>query len=178
MSHKVRTIQLPNDDSEVVVIRGGIKVAFNAGGIVAVHTNGNTPSKAVTMAPPRPEPGDKMPDGTICAGISPDTGKLMYTTPANAPLTMEWKEAMEYAAGLKAHGHDDWRMPSNAELNVLFTNRAAIGGFNSSDGSYPVGHYWSSKREGVTLYGQQRFSDGFQGIAPWYERLSVRCVRG
>lgn len=171
MPHKVKTIALPDDDSEVVVIRGGIKVTFNAGGIVVVHTNGNTPSKAVTSAGPRPEPGKKMPDGTICAGISPDTGRLMYTTPANAYLTMEWKEAMEYAAGLKAHGHDDWRMPSRAELSVLFAHRAAIGGFNSTD-------YWSSERQGVTLYTLLRFSDGDAGIAPWYERLFVRCVRG
>jgi hypothetical protein len=31
--------------------------------------------------------GDKMPDGTIYVGISPDTGNAMYTTPADAPLT-------------------------------------------------------------------------------------------
>ena len=30
--------------------------------------------------------GEKMPDGTIYAGISPATGKPMYTTPSDAPL--------------------------------------------------------------------------------------------
>ena len=73
-----------------------------------------------------------MPDGTVLAGISPDTNKPMYATPADASLTMTFNEAQEYAAKLDAHGHKDWRVPTKAELNVLFNNRAAIGGFNVS----------------------------------------------
>src|SRR5262245_46021586 len=91
-------------------------------------------------------PGDRMPDGTIYAGVSPDIGRAMYTTPADAPLTMKWKKAMDYAAGLDAHGREDWRVPTNAELNVLWENRdkdALKGTFNVT-GSYPAGWYWSS----------------------------------
>src|SRR5262249_41064456 len=65
-------------------------------------------------------PGDKMPDGTIYAGISPDTDKPMYTPPVNAPRRMKWQEASDYAKGLNAHGHNDWRLPTRGELNVLF----------------------------------------------------------
>jgi hypothetical protein len=80
---------------------------------------------------PKPvEIGDKMPDGTVYAGLSPETGKPMYVTPADASLTMKWKEAMDYAKRLDTHGHQDWRLPTKGELNVLFNNRAAIGGFN------------------------------------------------
>ena len=32
-------------------------------------------------------PALMMPDGSIYAGVSPDTGKPMYTTPKDAPLT-------------------------------------------------------------------------------------------
>src|SRR4051794_25446714 len=87
--------------------------------------------------------GDRMEDGTIYAGISPDTGEAMYTTPADAPLTMRWNAAMQYAAKLEAHGHKDWRAPTKAELNVLFRKRAAIGGFDLS-GDDAAGCYWSS----------------------------------
>jgi hypothetical protein len=69
----------------------------------------------------KPKIGDRMPDGTVYAGNLPDTGTPMYTTPADAPLTMQWREARDYAARLDAHGHDDWRLPSKAELNELFT---------------------------------------------------------
>src|SRR5271163_4912245 len=96
----------------------------------------------VEPPPPEPKVGDKMRDGTVLAGISPDTNKPMYATPADASLTMTFNEATEYAAKLDAHGHKDWRVPTKAELNVLFNNRAAIGGFDIS-GSTPAGRYWS-----------------------------------
>lgn len=35
-------------------------------------------------------------------------------------------------------GYTDWYLPSKYELNLLFVNRAVIGGF------HPTGHYWSS----------------------------------
>jgi hypothetical protein len=116
-----------------------------------------------------------MPDGTIFAGISPDTSKPMYATPADAPLTMKFNEAKGYAAKLEAHGHKDWRVPTKAELNVLFNNRAAIGGFNVS-GSYPAGWYWSSSPFIWAAWGQ-RFSDGAQSLDDKPGHLPVRPVR-
>jgi len=123
-----------------------------------------------------PTPGDKMPDGTVFAGISPDTNKPMYTTPADASLTMKFNEAQEYATKLDAHGHKDWHVPTKAELNVLFNNRAAIGGFNVT-GSPPAGWYWSaSPYYDWNAWGQQ-FSDGYQYINPKVNHSAVRCVR-
>src|SRR5579872_840919 len=97
----------------------------------------------MTQTNTEPKIGDKMPDGTIYAGISPETNKPMYTTPADAPLTMKFNQAQEYAAKLDAHGQKDWRVPSKAELNVLFNNRVAVGGFDVT-GEYPAGWYWSA----------------------------------
>src|ERR1039458_3358697 len=76
----------------------------------------------VEPPPPEPKVGDKMPDGTVLAGISPDPNKPMYATPADASLTMTFNEAQEYAAKLDAHGYKDWRVPTKAELNELFNN--------------------------------------------------------
>jgi hypothetical protein len=43
--------------------------------------------------PPRePEIGDKMPDGTLCAGVSPNTGRATYATPADAPSRIRSKK--------------------------------------------------------------------------------------
>src|SRR5437879_2624483 len=100
-----------------------------------------------------------MPDGTIYVGISPDTNKPMYAALADPSLTMTFNQAQEYAANLDAHGHQDWRVPTKAELNVLFNNLAAIGGFNLT-GAYPGSWYWSASRyDGWTAWAQ-RFSDG------------------
>jgi hypothetical protein len=127
-----------------------------------------------------PQIGDRMADGTVFAGISPDRNKPMYVTPNDAPLTYTFNAAQKYAAGLnkqKAHDHDDWRVPTKSELNVLFNNRAAIGGFDES-GSYPVGWYRSSSQDYNFIAWTQRFSDGLQNDFSFKDNASsLRCVR-
>ena len=120
--------------------------------------------------------GDKMPDGTIYVGISPDTGKPMYTTPEDAPLTMNWKAAMQYAEEHDTHGHQDWRVPTEGELNVLFNNSADIGGFDET-GLKPAGWYWSSAHYDYYAWAK-RFRDGHQGCNYKIYNSSLRCVRG
>jgi phage baseplate assembly protein gpV len=100
----------------------------------------------------------------------------MYATSADASLTMTFNEAQEYAAKLDAHGHKDWRVPTKAELNVLFNNRAAIGGFNVT-GSHPVGWYWSASPDDKWDAWCQRLSDGAQFNRDKLFHLSVRPVR-
>lgn len=145
---------------------------LQAGGWVELST---TPASVVDP----PEIGEKMPDGTIYAGISPDTGKPMYAMPAAAPLIYTFNEAQKYAEttnAQKPHGHDDWRVPTSKELNLLFNNRAAIGGFHVSD-SGVSGKYWSSSSGLNWGAWGQRFSDGFQPVNDKNDPSSVRLVR-
>ena len=120
-----------------------------------------------------------MADGTIYAGISPDTGKKIYTTPADAGLTMKWKRAMDYAADLKAHGYQDWRVPTRGELNVLYENRdkGELKGTFNVTGSFPAGWYWSSSEHDSLIAWDQRFSDGNDYWVSKYFASSLRCVR-
>src|ERR1700681_744184 len=122
-----------------------------------------------------PTIGGVMPDGTVYAGISPDTGKAMYATPKDAPLTYAFNQAQKYAAKLDAHGHQDWRAPTKGELNVLFQNRAAIGGFDES-GSNPAGWYWSSSQNLIIAWAQ-RLSEGLQSNSLKGSVSSLRCVQ-
>lgn len=118
------------------------------------------------------QPGDAMPDGTIYAGKSPDKRKPMYTTPADAPQPMDFHGAETYARDLKDHGQNDWRLPSQAELKVLYKNRAAIGGFVGSD-------YWSSTtwgKAGLGIWGHD-FANGEPKRYITLKTLSLRCVR-
>jgi len=123
------------------------------------------------------EIGEVMPDGTIYAGVSPETGRAMYTTQADAPATCTFNEAQEYAAKLDANGRLDWRVPTKSELNVLYLNRAAIGAFEES-GSELLGWYWSSSQYSYRNAWAQRFSEGYQDTSRRYYYTSVRCVRG
>lgn len=128
--------------------------------------------------------GDKAADGTVYAGVwtlypglSDDEHRPLYTTPADAPGIYEWDDAMIYCTELKTGGHHDWHAPSEGELAVLFSNRAAIGGFNTS-GTRPTGWYWSSTTiEDLGGY-EQRFSDGYQNFNhKLVTNSSLRCVR-
>jgi hypothetical protein len=140
---------------------------------------GTQQARGREKAPPaEPKIGDKMPDGTIYTGISPDTNRPMYVMPADAPLSMTFNEASEYVKAVnsqEACGDDDWRLPTKKELDHLFNNLAAIGGFDVS-GSYPAGWYWSATpgKWGVWC---QRFSDGDQCNGIQVDRSSVRLVR-
>jgi hypothetical protein len=189
-SGKAREISLGEDFGDVAVKVNGVRVEVHTDGSILAYTNGRV--DAYTNGPVQvhpandhvkptasttPQIGDQMEDGTVYAGISPDTNKPMYATPADAPLTYTFNQAQKYAETLDAHGHKDWRSPTKAELNVLFQNRAAIGGFNET-GSYPAGWYWSSSQNYIydDAWGQ-RFSDGRQDYDFKGSASSLRCVR-
>jgi hypothetical protein len=125
-----------------------------------------------------PDIGTKLPDGTIYAGTSPDTGRRMFTTPVDAPGVYTWGEAMEYCKTLSAFGHDDWRVPSIGELAVQFSNRADIGGFNETGRMKNAsGYYWSSLQIDEQEAWGQLFSDGFHEDFSKSQPSSLRCVR-
>src|SRR5437660_450820 len=87
------------DDFDAVVHYGGTTVELSPNGSVILKTNGDAvvytngdvkvrpaANDGGPSAASDPKLGDKMADGSIFAGISPETGKAMYTTPADAPL--------------------------------------------------------------------------------------------
>jgi len=126
-----------------------------------------------------PEIGDEMADGTIYAGISPDTKQPMYVTPKDASRTYTFNEAAQYAKTLDANGHHDFRVPSKNELNVLWENRnkGKLAGTFNETGSLPAGWYWSSSPVGSTYAWTQHFSDGNQHYTGRDVFSSMRCVR-
>ena len=170
VTDKAKEISFIQNAGNVTVRVNGVSVEIHADGSILAYTNGNAkvcpPANDAdeATAPAAPKIGAKMPDGTIYAGVSPDTDKAMYATPADASLTMTFNEAKEYATRLDAHGHEDWHVPTKSELNVLFNNRAAIGGFNESASS-SSGWHWSSASGNNYLWYlavRQRFSDGHE----------------
>ena len=67
-------------------------------------------------------------------------------------------------------GYSDWYLPSKDELNKLYINRVAVGGFSS-------GTYWSSSEFNYTNAWYQYFPDGSQGNFYKYFTYYVRAVR-
>lgn len=130
--------------------------------------------------------GDRVEDGTIFVGISPDSNKPFYAAAADAPLVMTWKQTAKYAAASEEGGHHDWRVPSKTELEVLYRHREAGSlkdSFNNS-GSDFAGWYWSSTEypggDSDPAALMKDFSHGFKEWACTTKGMcaSVRLVRG
>src|SRR6056297_1346884 len=65
-------------------------------------------------------------------------------------------EAAYLCDTLTAYGYDNWYLPSKNELNALYSNRGAIGGFI-------LDFYWSSTEDdGNYAWGQEFFFGGDQ----------------
>jgi hypothetical protein len=119
--------------------------------------------------------GDKLPDGTIYAGLSPDTQRPMYAAAADASLAMDFNAAAEYASKSEAHDHKDWRVPTKEELNLLYQNKNK-GFLKGSFGAV----YWSSTEVSYStdFACEQVFFGGHQDVFSKGHRYNLRCVRG
>jgi hypothetical protein len=78
--------------------------------------------------------------------------------------------AAKLCSDLVLNGYSDWYLPSKDELNKLYINRAAIGGFASSG-------YWSSSETSYDDAWDQYFFDGSQDYFNKDYSSSVRAVR-
>ena len=108
-----------------------------------------------------------VPGGTSTAlgSVSANTDKIVAQNGAG----------YEYAAGLvravTEGGYSDWYLPSRDELNKLYLNRDAIGGFTSAQ-------YWcSSETTYWHLAWSQHFKNGGYYTTGKYYLLRVRAVR-
>lgn len=115
-----------------------------------------------------------------CTDASPGTAATCQTGEANTAFLVGATgepdypfAAAEYCDGLSAHGYDDWYLPAQDELNVLYTNK------NTGDlnGTFPAGNYWSSSENDNAGARRQRFSDGLQSNRGKLFGHAVRCVR-
>jgi hypothetical protein len=66
--------------------------------------------------------------------------------------------------------YGDWFLPSKGELNQMYVNKTAIGGFAS-------GGYWSSSESAADVAWVQGFDDGFQVNTTKAVTSYVRPVR-
>lgn len=99
-------------------------------------------------------------------------------TRADADIIFNFTDAeAPYYAASSCHALGmEWYLPSQDELNVLYLNRDAIGGFNET-GSFPAGYYWSSSEHLKDYARHQNFKGGEAGFNTKFHEFSVRCVR-
>lgn len=102
------------------------------------------------------------------------TGTAIGTGNSNTTDIVTTQGEGDYAAkicyDLVLNGYNDWYLPSKDELNKLYLNREAIGGFTSNP-------YWSSTEGTNNGAFDQFFSDGYQSFNFKFYTLYVRAVR-
>lgn len=74
-----------------------------------------------------------------------------------------------------AGGYTDWYLPSKEELNILYQNQAAIGGFETDPSALP--YYWSSTELSDMEAWAQHFGGGYQTASIKYDTFRIRPVR-
>ena len=111
--------------------------------------------------------------GCYGAGISGADGTAIGTGAQNTIDIMNGCSTAGIAARLCGDlvlgGYSDWYLPSKDEINQLYLNSVAIGGF--------APYYWSSTEYGSNGAWLQYFPSGFQNINVKYDGGYVRAVR-
>ncbi len=102
------------------------------------------------------------------------TGMAIGTGNSNTNTIVTVLGAGSYAAILcsllNLNGYSDWYLPSKDELNKLYINRVAIGGF-------AIGYYWSSSEDDFISAWAQAFTHGSPNISDKDATNRVRAVR-
>ena len=81
---------------------------------------------------------------------------------------MNWSSAMSFCENLTAGGFDDWFLPNEEELNVLYINRDIIGNFTDN-------RYWSSSEYNLSSSYCRNFANN--GSLDGYSKSNTFKVR-
>jgi hypothetical protein len=115
--------------------------------------------------------GNVMPEytGNLITGKA-NTATLAASTDAGSPYA-----AASNCYNSTAYGYavGTWFLPSHDELNLLYLNLSAIGGFSTGS------NYWTSSESTNYNYAAwyQNFSSGLQTTTNKFTSYAVRCIR-
>lgn len=107
---------------------------------------------------------------TTTNAVRDGIGAGMYNTERIIANQGAGSYAAQLAANYQGGGYGDWYLPSRHELNLLYTQRTAVGGFVSA-------YYWSSSEYSLYNAWIHHFVNGNQRNYFKYPTLRVRAVR-
>lgn len=178
----------PSPDNRLnITLSSAIPLAIGdsyGGGTVACLTSGGGEANLIAAtADNSPVAGIQWGGSGTATGAQSDTDGATNTATIVDELTAARGLPVDtYAAGIcdtyESDGFTDWFLPAKDQLNCLYQNEGAVGGF-TKDAS---GFYWSSTEssipaEALFYAGAQLFLDGPQGAIIKSTDMRVRCVR-
>ena len=108
--------------------------------------------------------------GTVTGASSPTDGASNTHTVVDNMGVIGIDYAAKICDDLVSHDYDDWYLPSQLELNALYENQVALGGFE------PL-YYWSSTESDLDNAWIQNFLDGASTAVNKGLLARIRCVR-
>jgi len=107
---------------------------------------------------------------TVTNAVRDGIGAGMYNTERIIADQGVGSYAAQICANYQSGGYGDWYLPSKYELNLLYLQRTAVGGFASAS-------YWSSTESNITYAWVQAFGSGYQSSGNKTTTFRVRVVR-
>ena len=158
-------------DPYVVAIPSAIGTVYGGGKIACTIATGGVKNLIATTADKSTGAqwsqtvGAQVPSPTAVSTTNGRSNTLAaYTQNTTTP------SAIQTCYELNEGGYQDWYLPAKDELNCLYQNQVAIGGF-------AIDFYWSSTEFNASSAWLQSFGNGFQGVDNKVSDLRVRCVR-
>lgn len=148
--------------------RGGPKYAGSLSGIDYMVTPGNCTDSPTPACSNATDALTKAWGATASHGVASTTDGEGNTAILDAGWTNT--AAARYCAALIFGGYNDWFLPASSELNILYTNRVAIG-------SFAAGSYWSSTSTSTDKASSQNLSTGAATTTIKTTAAFVRCIR-
>jgi len=165
------------------VLVAAVAVLVSCGG-------GSTPTSTDAGASVEYNVGDTGPGGGIIvyvavegfddpSGVGASIGAMclkgtchyLEMAPTDLEGTYSWKDAMVAAETFSTPSANDWLLPSQLELLLIYRfSSRGVGGFSPD-------YYWSSSEGDVNYAWSQRFKDGWQLCTVKYSPYYVRPVR-
>lgn len=182
---KERNIDLSNITGPVCVKVGDLEINIDADGNTTIASADIAqrllPRKACKI-------GEKLPDGWVVMGISPDTGTVFSAEPSSSALQRHqtWHAGEEHAKQLEKEGHKNARQPSLRELRTIFEDVVRAGRNTNAQllvGSRKRSTYWSnaSHWEGMDFSALRNIDAEGAGQESWVKQSEaqayVRCIR-
>jgi len=100
-----------------------------------------------------------------------NTQRIVSKLGDSAPFGVGARYAAKLCSDYTYRGYDDWFLPSKAELDLMYQQKASIGGFSTTS------NYWSSSEENSINAWMQGFSIRYQNAWTKNLPLRVRAIR-
>jgi len=147
-------------------------IAANLSAQVAVNTDGSLPVPSAMLDVKSTSKGLLPPRMTTTqrdAITQPVAGLTIYNTSKNGNAFAA-TVCNEYSVTVGGVTYGDWYLPSKYELNLLYLQKAVVGGFANS-------YYWSSSEYSANYAWSQYFGSNNQYYDYKYNAFYVRAVR-